>query len=813
MTGCRTQKYYNRTGYRSGRLTALTAACFIASGSGLLAAEKSAPGEMERPSFDKIYQETDLYSVNDFGGVGLLQTRTARFSPDGIVQAGSNWADPFRHYYLTWQLTPWLETTFRYIDIEGSADLDRSLDVKVRLVRESELLPAIAVGIQDGLGSGQFGAEYLVASKRHYDFDFSFGIAWGYLGSRGHISNPMRVFGSSFKNRSVDEEDSGRIALKNFFSGNKIGFFGGVEYRTPLDGLSVKAEYNGANSETLDTGVPVESDFPVNIGLNYRPFPWVDLAVGFERGNTVMAGLTLRANLHTMSLPKSDPAPVEVVAAADPGMGDLPPVLVDTREAPPPYKQKAEMRDGTGDSSSASIVENSRKDAPAPPPRIKVVHKKTRYMPLFGEVPWDHVEVIEEERPPEPALPVQDVAKYAEPVFEALEEQGLRPMGLKATEASATVHVEAERYRNPAKNAGRAARVLAKHLPESVEELTVAQEQGGLETSRLTVYRSDLVAASGLQGSVDEIWIDAKLSPPIDEHDKASGLYRPERQYPRFSWDILPVIKQHLGDDDDGNYRAEVFATLRGQVELFRGLTLTGDVTQDLFGNLDKVPPRTGVNVPRVRSDIARYTDEGTTAITRLSADYLFSPDQNWYARVSAGIFETMYGGLGGEILYRPYGSNWAVGADLNWVKQRDFDQLFDFQGYDTVTGQASLYYEVPQYGLRGVASAGRYLAGDYGVTFDLSREFGNGIRLGAWATVTDMSRRDFGPGSYDKGIYLTIPFDVFWPSSSRRSVDLRGRALSRDGGQRLDIEPRLYDLLSGDRAAAYNLGWRDLMK
>ena len=42
---------------------------------------------------------------------------------------------------------------------------------------------------------------------------------------------------------------------------------------------------------------------------------------------------------------------------------------------------------------------------------------------------------------------------------------------------------------------------------------------------------------------------------------------------------------------------------------------------------------------------------------------------------------------------------------------------------------------------------AGRYLAGDWGATFALDREFDNGWKVGAYFTLTDMPFDEFGEG------------------------------------------------------------------
>ena len=43
-------------------------------------------------------------------------------------------------------------------------------------------------------------------------------------------------------------------------------------------------------------------------------------------------------------------------------------------------------------------------------------------------------------------------------------------------------------------------------------------------------------------------------------------------------------------------------------------------------------------------------------------------------------------------------------------------------------------------------------LAGDKGVTLDLSRRFKSGFTMGVFATKTNLSAEEFGEGSFDKG-------------------------------------------------------------
>jgi hypothetical protein len=166
-----------------------------------------------------------------------------------------------------------------------------------------------------------------------------------------------------------------------------------------------------------------------------------------------------------------------------------------------------------------------------------------------------------------------------------------------------------------------------------------------------------------------------------------------------------------------------------------------------------------------------------------------------------------MYGGVSSELLWKPQNSRLALGAEVNWTKQRAFDDMFGFRDYDVATGHLSAYYQFDG-GFMGQIDVGRYLAGDTGATVTLAREFDNGWKIGAFATLTNVSSEDFGEGSFDKGISLTIPIDWITGKPERRAINTTIRPVQRDGGARLAVPGRLYETVRGQQASALDASW-----
>ncbi len=210
----------------------------------------------------------------------------------------------------------------------------------------------------------------------------------------------------------------------------------------------------------------------------------------------------------------------------------------------------------------------------------------------------------------------------------------------------------------------------------------------------------------------------------------------------------------------------------------------------DNFDDLT-IPP-VDVYPAQVRSDIKDYLRNfGDGAfIGRAQFDYFLTPRKNHHLMFTAGILEEMFSGAGFEYLYFKQESNFAVGFEIFDVQKRDYEMRFGTLDYKNITAHLNFYYRnyklIP---FDAKISYGEYLAGDEGLTFDLSRSFDNGIKFGIFASFTDVSSEQFGEGTFDKGIYFNIP--VFG-----NLISYSWRPLTKDPGAKLIRKSTLHDLL-----------------
>ena len=171
-----------------------------------------------------------------------------------------------------------------------------------------------------------------------------------------------------------------------------------------------------------------------------------------------------------------------------------------------------------------------------------------------------------------------------------------------------------------------------------------------------------------------------------------------------------------------------------------------------------------------------------------------------------------MYGGFASEILFKPFRSNLALSLEYNNVKRREFDQKFSFLDHEISTHHLNFAYYEPRSNILAKWSYGKYLAGDSGYTLDLSRRMPSGWRAGFFFTRTNVSAEEFGEGSFDKGFYFNVPLNIFSKGYSKESNGFRFKTMTRDGGQRLELNNRLIDSFYGSTFNEINENWRNFL-
>lgn len=662
------------------------------------------------------------------GPLGLNTVPSARMDKSGTLRLGVSTLDPYIHSTLGVQLADPL-----YISLRQTAEISDlfsapkrlypGLDFKLRILKESQSRPALAIGLQSAIGHTRMAGEYIVASKRTGNFDFTAGIGWGRFGSAGHFKNPLKSLHSHFGGRrTLDGENPS--GPQNWFTGDKIGLFGGVEYFTPLEGLSLKFDAGADRYEAEKAALSYDAPAPWSLGLAYKPVPWADFSLGLQGTDKIMGRVSLQGLAQNWRSPEARP----------------------------------------------------RAQTPLRPFRTEL------------------------------ALP--------ERMERSASNDGMVLYGAHHDLHSAQTYLQINPHRSTPRQLGEASIHMANHAGPAIESLDIIPTRLGLQGPSVHLMRTDFEHALGRkEGSAEEIWHNAAFNTQTK-----TPLSRPNRFAQRWAglknYNLILDNQMSLAEEDHGIlYRTALIA--EGTMPDMFGIVDTGIGLRwniaDNLGNITALRPRAFLPV---RSDVDLFAQRGLAVDTLYSAfTHSFRPDL--HLSLIGGYLEEMYGGLGGEVLYRPFGPRWAFGAESWLALKRDplVPLNLGFNGDHVLTSHINGWYDIPGMGVTIKGSAGRYLAGDTGASLRLSRNFKNGVMLEGFVSVSNQGDFDLFGGSThaEHGIRLSLPLGGYKYMPSGASIRLRAEPFGRDSAQRLQNPLPLYELTEPFSYAHITRHWPDI--
>ena len=391
-----------------------------------------------------------------------------------------------------------------------------------------------------------------------------------------------------------------------------------------------------------------------------------------------------------------------------------------------------------------------------------------------------------------------------------LQEESLFIQGATYYGNTLDVAISQQKYRSYPRAAGRTARIASALAPADVENINIFLQNGDIEFASINLDRKEFDKVINKTSSSSELLYKSSFDGASGNPQYKRTEFQPTIKFPAFSWSMTPALRHQIGGPE-AFYLGQLWWKINTTVIFTRGLSLNTVFGIDIYNNFAEFENPSVSPIPHVRSDIQEYLLEGKNNIARMRLSYMWSPYEDVFAKLDVGLIEEMFGGVGGEVYYRPFESKFSVGLTMHKVKQRGFKQQFKFREYETVTGHLGLYYDLPQ-GVTAQVLMGKYLAGDKGATLDLSRRFNSGFTLGIFATKTNVSKEDFGEGSFDKGFYFSIPTDLFYPSYEPGYIPFGLHPLTKDGGALLNHQNSLYSLFGGTSKESILRDWKDLL-
>lgn len=451
---------------------------------------------------------------------------------------------------------------------------------------------------------------------------------------------------------------------------------------------------------------------------------------------------------------------------------------------------------------------------------ISIPLGEKEYVPKFEE-PEPYVKLT-----PRPTVRQwEEEADHRRRILDALNQQGFKNISVFFADGKVAVSLTNTRISQMSRAVGRAARTLLLLSPQETREIRITYLVNDLpvatytfaDVSRLQQYFNGLISRKELAGFVavdyaspfashgSDALADMRVS--VDEpQSQVDVLYNDGGDIIALQQDdadlskirLVPKLALYL-NDPSGAFRYDIFA--RGSYDrhlkdkLF--LNIAADLT--LFEDVSEVSNPSNSLLPHVRTDVAEYKRGGWGKLNRALLNKYYQAAERVYTRASAGIYEEMFAGAGGQVLYLPYRGSWAADLSVDWLRQRDFSGGIGFRDYSTMTVLGALHYRLPM-GMTATFRAGRFLAQDKGVRFEVKRRFQSGVELGAWYTRTN-GNDITSPGSPenpydDKGVFMSVPLNIMLTKDTQSHAGFAIAPWTRDVGQMVSSPGDLYDML-----------------
>ena len=717
---------------------------------------------------------------NHGGQSGYINMPSAVVEADGTFSAGYSYDSPYGQMWATANILPFLQMTGRYVSITGIPGFtnekgeigsnygrykDKVVDGKLRLWTETDYVPSVAVGMTDLFGTELFKGQYIVATKT-LGANKNIEASLGYARHRPDgVFAGMRWTPSSLPRWSLvaeydatDYRRDFRAAETNAGKRNK-GIAAGVEYRWGW--LALQASRNREQfSVNAFISIPFnEREFVPKI---FEPAYFVD---------------------------DKDPPPRPNLAEwhSNPGYGaDLVNALVKQD-----YKNVRVAQEG---STLALTLTNSRISNMG-----RAVGRAARTAVAFTPIGVNSLRItyttLDQPIATYEFLDLQKLKDYFDGKIDR--QEFLNFALLRYPDKGDVLGDDQQLWLNEFLDRSPATAVAAVGEPPAPP---ASPARASMPAQPSTTPVSVIPVPALVKLPEPEVTASA-LAVGVGVDGDLVQVKSLDREANRFK--IAPKIGFFF-NDPSGAFRYSISAAANYDRRLGDGLYLNTAASLQLLETVSGVKQPSNSTLPHVRSDVAEYLRGNRLTVNRVLLNKYDNPAERVYTRLSAGLYEDMFRGAGGQVLYLPKDKRWAVDLSVDALQQRGYDGILTTRDYKTVTAIGSLHYRLP-HNITITARAGRFLAKDTGVRMEFKRRFQSGIEVGAWYTHTN-GNDITSPGTpskpyQDRGVFLSVPLNTMLAMDTQANAGFSLSPWTRDIGQMVASPGDLYDMIERPRA------------
>jgi hypothetical protein len=421
---------------------------------------------------------------------------------------------------------------------------------------------------------------------------------------------------------------------------------------------------------------------------------------------------------------------------------------------------------------------------------------------------------------PPPLLPVdqrsfneRDQKKMIEKIHDTIKEAGFTDIVVYTDGIDIVAEFANNRYFSNQKAVGRVLRILLFHSPKEAGLLIAVVKKQNIPILRISVRPEHL--EKYLLGEIsDDIFFEKLMEISVTRRsvELREGEYlqtKKDREF--FNFSINPDI-DYVWNDPSRFFMYTLGIKPSVTANLWNGGSAYIRYNQPLYSNIYS-PLVASLPSDVVRSDISRYWGNKKGNLDRLIMNQTFRLSEKGFGRVSLGYLEEMYAGIGGEVLYFPGEGKMAFGVEGDWVRKRFPEELFELMDVKRYSILGNAYYYYHGLDMTFHAQYGRFLAGDRGWMFDISRQYRTGLTVGMYVsfTETDNIKPDFNKGYNNKGVYLSLPFRTLMSQESVETYDYALAPWTRDVGQTVFHWQNLFGLVKDLMPAKFKTKLNDI--
>ncbi len=352
--------------------------------------------------------------------------------------------------------------------------------------------------------------------------------------------------------------------------------------------------------------------------------------------------------------------------------------------------------------------------------------------------------------------------------------------------------------------------VLSSTAPCAVDRIDVQIEADGMCAYSYSFRVEDLKRFAASQMHLCELDCLAPMQEPKGQAADACTLYHKNKT--AVSWMVRPrSLTYFQGSGGKFKYSLGLLTALEGYIldEAFYRLQASYAIDSSKPSSPSSPFALTPRSLPEVATDALRYHEEASFSLEEAYVQKGWYVGKSLFGRLACGYFEPAYVGGGGELLFSPVSSPWAIGVEGAVVKKRRYSGLGTVSTVRRIKGgevarenflgkQAffNLHYTYAPLKLDFLLKSGLFLARDVGGRLEMTRTFESGFQFSLWYTLSSKGGEFF----HDRGFAFSIPLDIFLRKSSRTTIGYAIAATLRNNGAFSNAGRSLYSTLSEER-------------